>query len=129
MILSIALAKIIGIYCILVGVAMLANPVRFKNMIDDFMQYPLVLNLAGIIALILGLILTVIHNVWIMDWRILITIVAWIILLKGVFRLFLPELVVNVGKGLKSSAVFYFITAALTLLVGLILGYYGFVAY
>ena len=63
---SIALAKIIGLYCVLVGLAMLLKPERCKKMVQDYIQFPAVLDVAGIFTLILGLIMIVIHNVWVM---------------------------------------------------------------
>lgn len=127
MLTSLILAKIAGLYCLFVGLAMLINPHRFKTMIHDFVHSPAALHLAAFITLILGIILTVFHNVWTWDWRVLITIVAWLTLIKGLILLFVPTLTIKSGKAMESSNTFYVITAIITLLVGIILAYYGFI--
>lgn len=129
MLVSIILAQIIGLYCILVGIAMILHPKRFKVMLNDFINSPAVLNLAGIITLILGIILIVFHNIWIWSWIVLITIIAWFTLIRGIIDLFVPEFAIKMAKRLESSSNFYYVSAIITLIVGLILGYYGFVAW
>lgn len=49
----------------------------------------------GIITLILEIILVVAHNVWTLAWRIVITLLAWLTLIKGIMRLYFPEAVKN----------------------------------
>lgn len=129
MMVSILLAQIIGLYCILIGIAMLVHPARFKAMLNDFAKSPAVLSLAGIISLILGIILVVFHNFWIAGWPVLITLIAWITLIRGIIDLFIPEFAIKMAKRAQSSPAFYFISAIITLIVGLILGYYGFIAW
>jgi hypothetical protein len=46
---------------------------------------------SGYLALILGLITVILHNLWVADWRVAITILGWISLLKGILRLTFPE--------------------------------------
>lgn len=46
---------------------------------------------SGYIALVIGLITVILHNVWVADWRIVITIFGWISLTKGVVRIGFPE--------------------------------------
>ena len=47
--------------------------------------------LSGYIALIIGLITVILHNVWVADWRVIITILGWIALIKGIVRIGFPE--------------------------------------
>lgn len=68
--------------------------VRGKVLAEDILQ--LIGNrsfifLSGYIALIIGLITVILHNVWVSDWRVVITILGWIALIKGVVRIGFPE--------------------------------------
>ena len=47
---------------------------------------------SGYLALILGLVTVILHNVWVADWRIVITIFGWISLIKGIVRIGFPEI-------------------------------------
>lgn len=49
--------------------------------------------LSGYIALVLGLVSILFHNVWSGDWRVLITIIGWISLVKGILRIGFPKFV------------------------------------
>lgn len=43
--------------------------------------------LVGILSFLIGLINILIHNIWVNDWRVIITIFGWIALIKGVIRI------------------------------------------
>ena len=47
--------------------------------------------LTGFLALILGLVTVLLHNVWVADWPVVITIFGWVSLLKGIARMGFPE--------------------------------------
>jgi hypothetical protein len=46
---------------------------------------------SGYLALLLGLVTVILHNIWIADWRVVITIFGWLSLIKGVVRIGFPE--------------------------------------
>lgn len=45
----------------------------------------------GYITFLLGLVTVVLHNVWVMDWRVSITVLGWITLLKGIEKIGFPD--------------------------------------
>lgn len=47
----------------------------------------------GYITLLMGLVTVILHNVWVMDWRVAITILGWSTLLKGIIKIGFPELI------------------------------------
>ena len=47
--------------------------------------------LIGFIALTFGLLTVISHNIWVADWRAVITIFGWLSLAKGVMLLAFPE--------------------------------------
>lgn len=58
---------------------------------------------SGYVALIIGLFTVVMHNVWVSDWRVAITIIGWISLIKGLVRLAFPEAFYSLAKSLKDK--------------------------
>ncbi len=44
----------------------------------------------GYITFLLGLVTVVLHNIWIADWRVTITILGWVTLFKGITKIGFP---------------------------------------
>lgn len=91
---SLFLAQVFGLYFILAGVAILIRPTATMELMQ------LVANrnatfVSGFIALMVGVPLVLLHNIWDGSWRVLITILVWLTLLKGLIRIFVPDLVAN----------------------------------
>lgn len=125
---SIFLAKVIGLISVISATAVL---VRYKKNLafeKDAVANPGVAALAGYAILILGVLLVVSHSVWILDWRLVITILSWLVLLKGVGRIFFPEAVKNLIEKKQKDRRFM-LGEAVMILVGLYLLYYGFIVY
>jgi hypothetical protein len=49
----------------------------------------------GLMSLILGITSVLLHNVWELDWHVVITIFGWLALLKGIIVLAWPEISKN----------------------------------
>lgn len=45
----------------------------------------------GYITLIMGLVTVILHNVWVVDWRVVITILGWSTVIKGIQKIGFPE--------------------------------------
>ncbi|MBN1897008.1 MAG: hypothetical protein JW789_04810 [Candidatus Aenigmarchaeota archaeon] len=45
----------------------------------------------GYITLLMGLATVILHNVWVADWRIVITLLGWFTLIKGIMKIGFPE--------------------------------------
>lgn len=73
--------------------------------------------LNGTLLFVAGLAIVREHNNWTGDWRLLITLVGWVTLLAGLFRMFLPT-----ANQLEASSLTYSLLAFL-LSVGVFLTY------
>ena len=45
----------------------------------------------GYITLLMGLVTVILHNIWIWDWPVIITILGWSTLIKGIMKVGFPE--------------------------------------
>ena len=45
----------------------------------------------GYITLLMGLITVILHNVWVLNWTIIITVLGWSTLIKGLMKIGFPE--------------------------------------
>ena len=88
---SIFLAKVMGLYLLIVPAAALLKRKQFAELAKEFVTSLAVVFLSGLVSLVLGLLIVVSHNVWTADWRAIITTIGWLALVKGVVRILFPE--------------------------------------
>jgi len=58
--------------------------------------------LVGILLFVAGLAIIRVHNFWTRSWPVLITLLGWVIILSGLFRMFAPE----AQQGLQNTSIF-----------------------
>jgi len=69
----------------------------------------------GYITLLMGLVTVILHNLWVGDWRIAITLLGWSTLIKGIMKTGFPELIQKQSQRFKKKQ-------ALSTIILLILG-------
>ena len=119
-------AKILAIYLLAVGVGMLNGNINIKNLYASFEKSEGLLVISGFICIVLGFLLVQYHNIWVKDWTVLVTIVGWATLIKGVLLIAFPKTVMSIGKNFyknNSQALSYLVLA-----LGAVLAYYSFIA-
>jgi len=122
---SIFLAQVFGLYFIFAGIALLIrrdSMVVFTNSLSSsgFMY------LSGFIALMVGIPLVLIHNVWDDSWRTIITILVWVTLIKGLLLIFAPEFMTNIATKLTRHSLLLRHGMWVVIIFGLYLVYIGF---
>jgi len=125
--LSIFLAKIYGIVFIAVGLGMLINSKYYRKAIDGMLKNYGVMYLGGAMALIIGYVIITYHNFWVKDWTVIITIFGWIAFIKGIMLLVFPKAMISLSLSMIKKMNLT-IWSIITLVLGLVLGYYGFIA-
>lgn len=45
----------------------------------------------GYTTLLMGLVTVILHNIWVWDWRVVITVLGWSTLIKGISKIGFPE--------------------------------------
>lgn len=125
---SITLARIIGPSFLVIALAMVMHPNAFREALAEFEggQQKMLLLLAGCVHVILGLFLVVTHNSWLADWTTLLTIVGWLMLLRGIFLLWFPNSMAPLAKFLEAKSWWVNLAAIILLIGGSVLSYYGF---
>ena len=123
---SIFLAKVIGLYLLIVSAAVLLRRKQFIELINEFTANRALVFLSGLFALILGLLIVVSHNVWTADWRAVITVIGWLMLAKGVIRIMLPEKLGTLAVDPSSAK--WTVASVVLLALGIYLTCIGFLA-
>lgn len=122
---SIFLAKVSGLYLGIIAVAMLIHGQKFRNLIPE-MSSPIFTFIGGAIALLLGILIVVSHNVWVAKWPVLITILGWLALIKGVVRLLFFGVSTTINEVYRKNSLVYYVTVIVLLAAGIYLSYTGF---
>jgi hypothetical protein len=121
---SLFLAKVMGLFLLIVSVILLVNFHKFPKLVKDFAKNSLLIFISGFPALLLGLLIVLNHNIWVNDPRVIITILGWLILVKGVLRLSMPEQLA--ARVLHMSPKVHFFLLLLVGIVGAYLTLFGF---
>ena len=123
---SIFLARLIGPVLLVVGLTALTNPRGFREMAEEFIASRGLIFLSGFLIMPAGLAIVLTHNVWSMDWRVLITIFGWLNVIGGAVRLFRPPFLFKIGKVILKQPHYISIAAAIWIVFGLLFCFYGF---
>jgi len=118
------IAQILSLIYVVTGIGMLFNAGRYTKMMSDLLSNDGFLFFGGVSALVTGyLIITFGPNAWTPNFEGLITLIGWIALLKGLFLIIQPKAILSVaGFWLQ----YLQMGGGVVLVLGLLLGYYGF---
>jgi hypothetical protein len=69
----------------------------------------------GYTSMIMGLVTVILHNIWVADWRLAITIIGWSTLIKGITKIGFPELIHKQAQRFKKNQ---WLSATIIILMG-----------
>jgi hypothetical protein len=84
--LSIFLAKLIGLYYIVISLVAIFRKEQFKNVIRNICLSEGLLAYAGLVGIIVGIAILIAHPIFEPSWRGLITVIGILTLIKGVLN-------------------------------------------
>jgi len=124
------LGRLIGLYLILISLAMAAHKQATIDSMNALVHNPPVLFVIGVIAVAAGLAMVLGHNVWSGGvLPVIVTLTGWLLLSKGVLLLFLsPEAVYGLLLAGIRFEQFFYPYIAVVLLLGICVTYSGFKA-
>jgi len=125
---SIFLARLLGPLLLLPGIGMLANPRVFRAMASEVVGNVTLIYLFGLIDFAAGLAIVQTHNVWVPNWRVLITLLGWLMLVRGAARILFTDRVMEFAKTIVRNKRIYPISGAVVGVLGLVLCYFGYLA-
>ena len=123
---SIFLAKLLGPILLVVGGALLVNRKDLDALAQELLRSRLLLFLFGLIDLAIGLAIVLTHNVWVADWRLIITLLGWLLIVRGAIRMLVPDQIKAFGVKLLKNANVVTGGLAVPVVLGLVLSYFGY---
>src|SRR5271165_3540561 len=108
--LTIFLGKLIGLYCIIVALAMMAHKQSAVAAVNALVRNPPLLLLAEVLGLAAGLAMVLGHNIWSGGaLPVVISLLGWLIAIRGAGLLALsPDAVIKLLDALRYEKLFYF---------------------
>jgi hypothetical protein len=89
--LSLFLAKLLGVYMLIVSVELMARRREFEGAVRDFASSRGLIVFSGSVSLILGLAIAIGHPVYEFNFRGLITLLGYLLILRGMWRMAFPS--------------------------------------
>ncbi len=97
--LSVFLAKLFGVYLMVLSVLCALRGELFAEVIEDFFTQRALVFFSGLLALIIGIAMAISHSVWEPSWRVAITIIGYVSIAKGIARIAFPDTLRKVASG------------------------------
>lgn len=123
---SIYLAKIIWPLFIVIALSMIMSHNHYKEMIKKMWDNLLLMYISGLFAYTIGILIVLNHNIWVLDWFVIITILWWLSLIKWVSLILFPNFTMGFANNLKLTKWLMNFIWILWLVLGFILTYLWF---
>jgi hypothetical protein len=121
------LAKLLGLFSILIGLAMIARRQDMVVAVDALVRDPALLLIAGLIVLAIGLAMALAHSRWSGGaLPVVVTIIGWLILIRGLLVLFAPAATVAALYEAAHFGRLLYLYASIGLVLGFYLAFAGF---
>jgi hypothetical protein len=121
------LARLIGLFLIVVSLAMLVQKQGLAPAISALVQDHAALLVVAMIGLAAGLAMILVHNVWSGGvLPVVVTLIGWFLMLRNALVLFLPPEALRALFDAFHVERFYYLYAIIDLLIGILLTLAGF---
>jgi hypothetical protein len=117
------LSQLIGPFALVGGLMILLNKPMVDKVMKSMDKEPLGVLIAGYASLVISLAIVLKHNLWVSPAEIIISLVGWIGLVKGVLLMLATDHVVAFSKTVTDKLM---IGGVLWVLIGAYLSYVGF---
>lgn len=123
---SLLIAKITSVIYLSAGLGAICSANHYRRLLDDMFKNAGLTYLMGFTAVIVGGLIVNYHNIWGTNWTVLITLLGWLALIKGVLIIAFPRFIQSFSDLIFKGWGFK-IFPYIAILIGLLFGYFGFV--
>jgi hypothetical protein len=124
------IARLMGPVMLAIGIGMalglLMEGATYSSLLKEFIASRALIFITGMLALLAGLAIVNAHNLWVRDWRVIVTILGWLLVLRGIMLLLFPAAVQTLGDRVVAAQSGIVAGAAITFVIGAILAIMGY---
>ncbi|PIR84217.1 hypothetical protein COU18_00500 [Candidatus Kaiserbacteria bacterium CG10_big_fil_rev_8_21_14_0_10_51_14] len=124
--LSLFLGQLLGIYFIVAGVIVILRRKSLIPAVAEFGDNRALILVVALVEFIAGLAIAIAHPIFTLDWKGLITLVGWWMMVEGVLYLMLPHSRMRKFIRMVNKLRWYTLGGALSILIGVYLAGGGF---
>jgi hypothetical protein len=96
------LAVVMGSTLVIVGITIF-NKSYFNAVMTDLANSKGLLWVTGLITFVMGTVIVALHNVWSVDWRVIVTLLGWLTAIKGAVIVVFPSSMLLVYRRFLSN--------------------------
>jgi hypothetical protein len=124
------IARLMGPVLLVIGIGMVMGMLTegdgYSSLLKEFISSRALIFITGVLAMVTGVAIVNAHNHWVPDWRVVITVLGWLFILRGIMNLVFPITVQNLGDRMIASHAGVLAGAAVTIVLGAILSIMGY---
>ena len=124
------IARLMGPVLLLVGIGMALGLMHegesYSSLIKEFISSRALIFVTGVLALVAGLAIVNAHNLWVPDWRAIVTVLGWLLVVRGVVNIVFPAWAQTLGDRMVASPAGSVTGAAIAFVLGAILCIMGY---
>jgi len=106
---------------------MLANLGMYESMIAEALHTGILFYLSGLLSLLAGLAIVNLHNTWCADWRVIVTVLGWLMTIGGIVRIVVPQVAIAIGSTIYGGRAPTIVVALIAGVLGAFLSFKGYV--
>jgi hypothetical protein len=124
------IARLMGPVLLIIGIGMIMGMLTegegYSSLLKEFIGSRALIFVTGGLALLAGLAVVNAHNLWVPDWRVIVTVLGWLLIVRGISNLVFPAVVQTLGDRMIASHAGVLAGAAFTIVLGAILSVMGY---
>ena len=124
---SIFLARLLGPTFAAIAFGILINLGMYESMIAEALHPGILFYLSGLLSLLAGLAIINLHNTWYADWRVIITVLGWLMTIGNIVRVVLPQIAIAIGSTIYGGRAPTIVVALIVGALGAFLSFKGYV--
>ena len=123
---SFFLAALLAPILLVAGIGVLVNRGYYRTLGEEFLNSKPLVYVVSVIGFVAGLAVVLVHNEWALDWRVLITLLAWAQIVRGAAFLLAPERAIALSRQMLKSDKLLLVNGVIAIIIGLIFFYQGY---
>jgi hypothetical protein len=120
------IARLLGGMLFVSGVGILLNSDGYRATAEEFLRGVGLIYMSGVMALLGGLAIVNVHNMWTRDWRLLVTLIGWFAVIDGTLRVAVPQFIATFDAWYLGQPGFLVGSAFVVLALGAFLCFKGY---